>query len=295
MSPKAEERMRVLKNINIYPYAERANPKPRGYVENNDRTWMGAAPRGLEYWERLSEVINSNGPIHERDRFFMAMLKPLGIERGKAFKPTADQAKILKEAVLIGEAMTKSIDFDGTDRLEDAHYYEGSTWEVATTSPPDQRRENMDALDGRAAWFYEAITNDIAMHGMINGGWGQVYLTAYKDAGGDWFDGAHSYKLTLPTEPPVDAFWSITVYEVSTRTIINNDQEKADLSSRQNIIRNEDGSVDLYFGPIAPKGKERNWVQTEVKRAWFPYFRFYSPKEEVVKREWVLPDIEKIN
>jgi hypothetical protein len=225
----------------------------------------------------------------------MAMLQPLGIERGKAFKPTAEQAKILKEAVLVGEAMVKSIDFDGTDRLEDAHYYEGSTWEVATTSPPDQRRENTEALDGRAAWFYEVITNDIAMHGMVNGGWGQVYLTAYKDAGGDWFDGGQSYKLTLPTEPPVDAFWSITIYEVSTRTIINNDQEKADLSSRHDLLRNSDGSVDLYFGPTAPKGQEKNWVQTEANRSWFPYFRFYSPKKDVVERKWVLPDIEKLS
>ena len=292
MSTKAKERLRVLKKINIYPYIERDDPRPRGYVEAKGRKWMAAAPRGIEYWQRLAEVINNSGPVHERDRFFMAMLKPLGIERGKSFKPTPEQKKILEEAVLVGEAMVKAIDFDGTDRLEDAHYHDGSTWEIATTSPPDQRRENMDALDGRAAWFYEAVTNDIAMHGMKTG-WGQVYLTAYKDGDGDWLDGAQSYKLTLATPPPVEAFWSITLYEVSTRTIIKNKQEKADLSSRQDLAINADGSIDLYFGPTAPKGKEKNWVQTEARRGWFPYFRLYSPKKEAIERKWVLADIEK--
>ncbi|WP_052444224.1 DUF1254 domain-containing protein [Flammeovirga sp. OC4] len=293
MSPDKEERMKVLDNYNIYPYSEREDPHPRGYIETNERPWMAAAPRGLEYFERLAEGINANGPIHERDRFFMAMLKPLGIERGKPFEPTAYQKEILTEAAYVGEAMTKAIDFDGTERLEDAPYMEGSVWEIATTSPPNQRRENMDALDGRAAWFYEAVSNDIAMHGMVNGGYGQVYLTSYKDADGDWLDGGQNYRLRLPDNPPAKAFWSVTLYEVNTRTLLQNEMQKADLSSRQDLKVNMNGSIDLYFGPKAPKGFESNWIQTEEGRAWFPYFRFYSPGKEVVDRTWVLPDIEK--
>jgi hypothetical protein len=56
---------------------------------------------------------------------------------------------------------------------------------------------------------------------------------------------------------------------------------------------NSDGSVDLYFGPQAPKGKESNWVQTKPDEAWFPYFRFYSPTQPFFDQSWVLPDIEK--
>jgi hypothetical protein len=253
---------------------------------------MAAAPRGLLYWQRLSDAVNELGPVHERDRLFMAMLKPLGIERGKSFMPTEKQKEILIQGALVGESMVKAIDFDGTERLEDAHYVDGSSWEIATTSPPDQRRENTDALDGRAAWLYEAVTNDEAMHGMKTG-WGQVYLTAYKDTDGDWLDGANNYKLHVPANPPAEEFWSITLYEVSTRTIIQNSQEKADLSSRQDLTVNADGSIDLYFGPEAPNGMANNWVQTEAGRSWFPYFRFYSPMPELLSREWILPDIEK--
>ena len=49
-------------------------------------------PRGMGYWQRLDEVIQRE-PIDERDRFFHAMLKPLGIEKGKPFKPDARQTK----------------------------------------------------------------------------------------------------------------------------------------------------------------------------------------------------------
>jgi hypothetical protein len=60
----------------------------------------------MDYWERLADIINRE-PIHERDRFMLAMLKPFGIEKGKPFKPDARQTKILTEAALVGEAMAK--------------------------------------------------------------------------------------------------------------------------------------------------------------------------------------------
>jgi hypothetical protein len=69
-------------------------------------------------------------------------------------------------------------------RLQDSHYVDGSRWEFATVSPPDQRREHYGALDCRAAWFYEAVTNDVAMHGQETGK-GQVYMASYKDKDGD--------------------------------------------------------------------------------------------------------------
>ena len=291
MPEDRDERMALLGKVAVYPYAERANPKARGYITPQGKPWMAAAPRGMAYWKLLADTINRE-PVAERDRFFMAMLKPLGIEKGRPFNPTEEQKKILTEAVLVGEAMAKANDFFNT-RLEDSHYVKGSFWEFATVSPPDQRREYYDELDGRAAWFYEAVTNDPAMHGQKTGE-GQVYLAAYKDKDGDWLDGGRNYKLHVPANAPAEAFWSVTAYEVSTRTLINNEYEVADRSSRMDLTMNADGSVDIYFGPDKPSGaKAKNWIPTEAGRAWFPYFRLYSPKAAFLDRSWVLPDIEK--
>ena len=289
MSPERDVRMDVLEKIAIYPYAERKNPKPRGYITPNGKPWLAAHPRGIEYWERLADVLNRE-PVAERDRFFMAMLRPLGIEKGKPFKPTKRQKLILTQATLVGEAMAKANDF--AKRMEEAHYVDGLQWHFATVANPDQRTEYYDQLDERAAWLYEAVTNDPAMHGQKTGK-GQVYMGAYKDKDGDWLDGGKNYVLHVPPNAPAEAFWSITLYDVDTRCLIINKQKIADRSSRMDLIKNKDGSVDIYMGPDAPKGKEKNWIPTVPGKAWFPYFRLYSPKKAFLDRTWVLPDIEK--
>ncbi len=290
MPKERDARMKLLEKIEIYPYAERENPKPRGYITPGGKPWLAAQPRGMIYWERLADIINRE-PVYERDRFFMAMLAPLGIEKGKPFKPDARQKRILTEATLVGEAMAKANDFE--KRMEDAHYVDGSKWEFATVCPPDQRREHYDALDGRAAWLYEAVTNDVAMHGQKTGK-GQVYMAAYKDKDGDWLDGGTNYVLNVPPNAPAEAFWSMTIYDVDTRCLIVNEQKIADRSSRMDLHENKDGSVTLYIGPKKPEGERaKNWLPTVKGKAWFPYFRFYSPKKALLDRSWILPDIEK--
>ena len=285
------ERKALLDNVEIYPFAERSNPKPRGFTTPQGRRWSAAHPRGMEFWHRLSDII-SKEPVFERDRFFLAMLAPLGIEKGKPFAPTEQQKQILTEAVLVGEAMAKAIDFKKSPRLQDAHYVEGSGWDIDTTSPTDQRREYYDALDGRASWFYEAVSNNMAMHGMETGK-GQVYLTSYKDNDGDWLDGARNYTLHIPPNAPAELFWSLTLYEVDGRDIIHNQYKVTDRSSRMDLLTNQDGSVDLYFGPDEPTGKKQNWIPTEAGRAFFAMLRFYSPGPTLLDRSWILPDIEK--
>ena len=290
MATERDERMKQLGQIEIYPYAERKNPRPRGYITPNGKAWLAAHPRGLTYWERLADVINRE-PVFERDRFFMAMLKPLGIEKGKPFKPTKRQKLILTQATLVGEAMAKANDF--AKRMEEAHYVDGLQWHFATVANPDQRAEYYDQLDERAAWLYEAVTNDPAMHGQKTGK-GQIYLGTYKDKDGDWLDGGRNYVLHVPPDVPAEVFWSITLYDVDTRCLLQNKQEIADRSSHMDLIINKDGSVDIYMGPDAPKGKEKNWIPTVAGKAWFPYFRLYSPKKAFLDRTWVLPDIEKV-
>jgi hypothetical protein len=95
------------------------------------------------------------------------------------------QTKILTEAALVGEAMAKANNF--AKDFEEAHYVGGSHWDFAAVAAPDQRAEFYDQIDERAAWFYEVVTNNPAMHGHLTGK-GQVYLAAYKDKDGDWLD-----------------------------------------------------------------------------------------------------------
>ena len=131
------------------------------------------------------------------------------------------------------------------------------------------------------------------MHGQRTGK-GQVYLATYKDNDGDWLDGALNYTQTVPANAPAEAFWSLTVYDVDTRCLIQNEQKIADRSSRMDLLENRDGSVTLYIGPDKPAGqRSKNWIPTVRGKAWFPYFRLYSPKQAFLDRTWILTDIQK--
>jgi hypothetical protein len=220
------------------------------------------------------------------------MLRPLCIEKGKPFQPDERQTKILTEAAFVGEAMAKANDFDkrfaGTRYRPDAH------WEYVIMADPAQDLKNYSQLDERAAWFYEAIFLTSAMISRTPG-FGQAYLGAYHDKEGHAFDGGESYHLHVPPNPPAKQFWSVTLYDIDTRGLVQNKEQIADRNPRQpGVVKNADGSVDLYFGPAAPKGFEHNWIPTTPGRAWFAWFRLYAPLEGYLDKTWPLPDIEKV-
>ncbi len=101
--------------------------------------------------------------------------------------------------------------------------------------------------------------------------------------------------LHVPPNPPAKQFWSITLYDIDTRCLIQNQEQIADRGSRTpGLMKNVDGSVDIYFGPAAPKGFEKNWIPTVPDRAWFTWFRPYGPLEPYSERTWPLPDIKKV-
>jgi hypothetical protein len=279
----------LIDALRIYPYSQRDNPPPTRHISPAGRKWSGEQPRGLAYWEGLSQIINQE-PVIERDRMMMGMLQPLGIEKGKPFTPTERQKDILTEATQVGEVMARMIGYE--KRFEGVKVWPGKNWEISLClKETNQEAPHHTQLDERSSWFYEAVGVSVGMMGRTVG-FGQVYLESSKDSGGDWLDGSKSYKLTVPKDAPVAQFWSFTVYDNETRCFVDTGVPP-DRSSRDKITKNDDGSVDLYFGPTAPEGKpESNWIKTLPGKGWFTYFRLYGPTQPYFDRSWVLPDIE---
>jgi len=280
----------ALAKIQMYPYAQRDNPPKADILDTGTKKWSGLPPRGMEYWERLDDVIQRE-PVEPHDIFFHDMLRPLGLEKGKPFKPDAGQTKILTEAALVGEAMAKANSADrrfaGSKFRSDAH------WDFALQLDADNPDAFWDLLDERASWFYEAVGAGPAMAPKRPGP-SSAYLGAYKDKAGKWLDGGNSYRLRVPANPPIKLFWSVTLYDIDTRALIVNEQKIADRSSRMDLRKNDDGSVDIYTGPTAPAGFEKNWIPTVPGKNWFAYFRFYQPTEPYFDRSWPLPDFEQV-
>ncbi len=291
LDPDPARAVAALQAHRFYAWDDRDNPPALTINTVNGRPWASAQPADISYFEGLAELLDPE-PVEERDRFFMAMLRPLGIVPGTPFAPDERQRKILSDAAVVGNAMSQNIDFN--KRFPNARVTRDTWWDYLVLVDTDQRGFGYEQLDERAAFFYEAIGNSQGMQGETLGV-GQAYLDVQRDADGEYLDGAVNYRLRIPADPPVAQFWSTTAYNNLTRGPVVTDQKKPDISSRQDIVVNDDGTVDVYFGPDAPgEGLENNWIKTNPGEGWFAYFRFYGPLQPYFDKTWVLPNIEKV-
>ena len=285
--PGTVERVRKLR---IYPWSEHENPKPTKFVSFSGMAMNTLPPLGMGYWERLSAFINNN-PVQERDRFYMAMLKPLGIEKGKPFKPDTRQRAILDEAARMGDAMGRVMLFDGPERFSNVTSFAGTKWHWVILVKATQETETYSQVDERLHYTYGAIYTSPGI-GVMKAGPGSQYVQAFEDKDGNRLDGGKSYRLRIPKDVPAAAFWSLTIYDSATRSMIQNTSGDAAHSSYDKLKYNADGSVDMYFGPKAPAGFESNWTETVPRKGFYPMMRFYSPKEGLFDGSWKLPDVE---
>jgi hypothetical protein len=287
-----------VRNLKIYPLSESSNPKPNKFVSMSGKDSNTLPPKGLEFWERLSAVINNN-PVQERDLFYMAMLKPLGIEKGKEFKPDARQRAILEEAARIGDAMGRVMLFEGPDRFRKVgeglgvEPFPGTKWHWVFQVNPVQKTDTYGQIDERLHYTYGAIYTTPAL-GVMKAGPGGNYVQAFKDKDDNRFDGGKSYRLHVPANAPAEQFWSLTLYDTETRAMIQNPGNDSARSGLDKLKTNADGSIDLYFGPAgsAPAGLEANWIETVSGKGFYPMMRFYSPKAGLFDGTWKLPDVE---
>ncbi|MOA34738.1 hypothetical protein D3C78_1561350 [compost metagenome] len=125
-------------------------------------------------------------------------------------------------------------------------------------------------------------------------GTGQFYLMSVKDNKGQSFDGAKLYRLHLPANVPVKLYWSVTVYDRETHALLSSVSHFSKASTTPGIKKNNDGSIDVYFGPKAPEGKESNWIPTDPKRGFEVLTRFYGPEKGFFDKTWKMGDVEEV-
>ena len=100
--------------------------------------------------------------------------------------------------------------------------------------------------------------------------------------------------MIIPASVPIEQFWSIVHYDNDTRAMIVNDNGKPSISSREELVVEKDGSVVLTFGP-EPPANVSNWVQTNPRKGFFVYMRFYAPTEAFFDRSWKMGNIRQVD
>jgi hypothetical protein len=277
------------KQIKLYLLSQAVESPPTVFVDAIDMVYDNTIPYDLRFFQSLDRFVQKE-PWLERDRAMIDQLKSIGIEKGKPFNPAAKTREILEQAAREAYVWLEA----QYEAVFSPPYYEGTHWAVPALPEVIEGMStcfaNQDSypVDGRGVLY------SFAYFSAKHLGAGQFYLMAINDQADRPFDGAGTYRLNVPANAPVRLYWSATVYDRATHALIRNMARSSCSSQTVGLQKNADGSVDIYFGPKAPAGKESNWIPTSADGKFEVLFRLYGPEKPLFDKTWRLPDIEKI-
>ncbi|MCP4401830.1 MAG: DUF1254 domain-containing protein [bacterium] len=284
--PDASAQM-FTQGLKVYPLAKAENPPAMEFISGSDKAFNTIHANTFEFYEELRHVLEKE-PVSFIDPELRGLAASIGIQKGKAFEPDARMKTILEEAVAVGNATARAIMFDS--RESGAYKYENSTWFTPFIGGDYQwLREGGNGgryLDARTLFFYGATVNTPAMAVKMVGK-GSQYAYNARDKEGNYLDGGKTYKLNIPANVPAKDFWSVVAYDPQTRSELQTSQEFPSKNNKKhNLDVNEDGSVDLYFGPKAPEGHDNNWIETVSGKGWMVLIRLYGPLDPWFDKTW---------
>jgi hypothetical protein len=279
------------KQIKLYPLSDAAHPPATRSVDAIDVVYDANIPWDLRFFQSLDRIVQTE-PWLTRDKAMIDQLKSIGIEKGKPFNPDAKTQEMLNDAVREAHAWL-------ADKYQNSYfpppYYDGGHWHVPV-SP--------DVIEGLQTFFADPDKYPVDSRGVAytfgffsakHLGAGQFYLMTFTDKDGHGLEGGSTYRVTVPANAPVTQYWSATAYDGDTHALIRNMQWASRSSQTSGLQKNTDGSVDVYFGPKSPAGKESNWVPTSASGKFEVLFRLYGPERPLLDKSWKLPDAEKMN
>jgi hypothetical protein len=292
--PDAAAKM-FKEGLKIYPLSQAGNPPKMEFVSGSKVPVNTVHANTFEFFEELDHVFQKE-PITFLDPELRGLAASIGIVKRKPFAPDARMKKLLTTAVAVGNATARAISF--RDREKRTAVYPNSQWQSLSAVTDyqwlDKETEGARNLDARTKFFYGYTVNTPAMMAKLVGR-GSQYALSFADTAGEPFDGAKNYKLNIPANVPAKDFWSVVVYDPQTRSELQTSQPYPGRNNtRDKLITNADGSIDLYFGPAAPQGKEANWLATVPKKGWFGILRLYSPLEPWFDKTWRPGEIEVV-
>ncbi len=282
------------KHFKIYPLSKKNNPPEMTFINLSGKFNNTIHRMDFGYWEEINAQIQAE-PVEGLDPEIRGLLASIGIEKGKEFNPDDRMKEILTDAANIGSVTARAL----TSRPRDERLYIYPGESVWTNPFIDGRYDFLldggTLLDSRVFMHFYATGITPAMT-KKNVGKGSQYAIAYLDKDGNVFDGSKTYKIHLPPDVPAKNFWSFTLYDNQTRSMLQTDQRFPGIdNNKEGLIQNKDGSYDVYFSPKPPKGFENNWIQTVPGKGWNIIFRLYGPLQPYYDKTWRPGDPELVN
>lgn len=286
------EPVALMERTKIYPLNKKDNQPEMIFPNGTGQPADMLYPQDFSYFEGLAEFINTEY-VGTEDWAMRGMIASFGIKKGADFNPDIRTKEILEKAATTGMKMAQALRFG--DKLPDTKYYDNRNWHnVLNVLDVEFNQESYRDIDAQVGMFKIGYSISPAM--VLNMvGKGSKYPFAYKDSDGNYLSGSSTYKLTMPADIPSANFWSITLYDAANSSGLDNGQPFPSLGSLDNLKYNEDGSIDLYFGPELPNGvTESNWLKTLPGKGWFTLLRLYNPTETFFNQTWRPDDFQKM-
>ncbi len=277
-------------NYRAYPLALAENPPAMNFLNISGEFINTVHSNNFLFYEEVNQVVQEE-PLDAVDPEVRGLLASIGIRKGEPFAPDERMKRILTDAAAVGNATARAINFSTRD--EEAYFYPNSAWK-AVFEGNDYKFSpgGVLNLDARSMYYYMATGSSPSWVEKMIGQLSQ-YIFNERDAEGQYLDGGKSYHMKLPPDIPAKKFWSLLVYDPQTRSMLQTDQQFPSISSlKQDIVVNPDSSVDIWFGPEPPAGKESNWIQTVPGKGWWIVLRIYGPLEPWFDKTWKPGEIE---
>ena len=248
----------------------------------------------LKWWEEF-RVALAAFPPPAGDAEFLKACEALGLTAAESpfVDPDPELARILAAGEkAAGEKLEELVKHaakpvNGWQNVLHVFDYNLEHFGIGTLNSPE-----WIIADRRIAYVTRAIAARAGLWG--NHGYEANYQLVYTDADDQPLDGAHRYELHMPVPPPVDAFWSLTMYDAHEFYLVDNPINRYSIGDRTPGLKyGEDGSLTLFLQKDFPgPDKESNWLPTPQTGNFRPIMRMYQPKQPILEGSYHLPGIK---
>jgi len=225
------------------------------------------------YFAYAAELLKVNGP-HLVDQPQLARMKRLGIDAGRSFD-VAEVDPIVRQALQTAPSAAQSA--------------------LIAEWPKVGRNANGWVMNTDSG-VYGANYLKRGAVAMFEIGMNLPEDSIYPDTGDQPLDGHNKYVIRFAEGalPPVDEFWSVTVYDLQGFTVPN-PADRYTLGDRSNLKQNADGSLDIYLQSENPGAdKEANWLPIPAE-PFSLHARLYSPRRAAIDGTWAMPPVEQVH
>ena len=248
--------------------------------------WNDDASRDERFIGYVNALLPLCRPFHPEDRPLLERSALIGIGSGEPFDAdTLDEAT--REAIRTGVSESRA----------------AMETKIANTGRKVNGWSIPEVLGNRAGYDGDLLFRAaVAM-----GGWGgndaaeALYPTVREQADGEPLHGDHQYRLTLTSPPPVNAFWSFTMYDTlydgTAGYLVDNPIDRYLVNSTtEGLVRGDNGSLTLYLQhdePETPDGRA-NWLPAPTG-PFYVVLRLYLPAEAALDGSWQPPPVERVD